>query len=175
MQREGSLNHFKFGTFVSHFLRDGMASTAVKRLKKWRCFVVVVQTGRGERDTVQAEGETAGEAAEVHGVPPLHVKEVEMFFVVVQTGRGERDTVQAEGETAGEAAEVHGVPPLHGEGAGGRGGVPRTARHHRSLGHAHRHTPGTSFLSCLCFSAQLSGTKLMAYVILPLSALLNLP
>ena len=134
MQREGSLNHFKFGTFVSHFLRDGMASTAVKRLKKWRCFVVVVQTGRGERDTVQAEGETAG-----------------------------------------EAAEVHGVPPLHGEGAGGRGGVPRTARHHRSLGHAHRHSPGTSFLSCLGFSAQLSGTKLMAYVMLPLSALLNLP
>ena len=55
------------------------------------------------------------------------LKKWRCFVVVVQTGRGERDTVQAEGETAGEAAEVHGVPPLHGEGAGGRGGVPRTA------------------------------------------------
>ena len=82
-----------------------------------------------------------------------------MFFVVVaaQTGRGERDTVQAEGETAGEAAKVHGVPPLHGEGAGGRGGVPRAARHHRSLGHAHRHTPGTA--SCLLCLSQLSSME----------------
>ena len=52
MQREGSLNSFKFVTFISHFLSNGMASTAVKRLKKRRCFLLLLSRRLAEENEI---------------------------------------------------------------------------------------------------------------------------
>ena len=77
MQRGGgSLNNFKFGTFISHFLRDGVASTAVKRLKKWTCFLLLLRRLAEENEILSKQKEKLQEKLQKYTVYHHYMEKV---------------------------------------------------------------------------------------------------
>ena len=71
-----SLSDFKFGTFISHFPRDGVASTAVKRLKKWRCFLLLLRRLAEENETLSKQKEKLQEKLQKYTVYHRYMEKV---------------------------------------------------------------------------------------------------